>query len=202
MWARGHPFLEDATALFSSYSQPRHSGVNAESFVRNCASGSLDDTTSRITTRLLELMALQAAHGDQKRIGRIAMTSMFSMSLTMHICLSLAIIDVAGLRALFATAVSVGAIRTAAAVLSGLASYVGSRLSRRKALRIVGWTFASAAFFSAARTRLARRRRRSKVREDPDSAPCIARDKSDFPVREPVDPAAPALRGRHSAAQN
>ena len=152
------------------------------------ALGSLDETTRRITTRLLEIMGLQAALvviGLTRGIGRnaferISATIFFSISLIMAWLYSLAIFDVAGVDAVAATQLKLSSIEGAALsftgllVLTGLASYILSEESRppRRTVMVVGDTFMVSmfgAYFCTARiVWVARRKRRSKVREDPD----------------------------------
>ena len=188
-WARGQPFHEGLVlGLFFLFTATAFGGLIRTLREELRATGSLDTTISRITTRLLEIMALQAAlvvigltRGlGRSAYGRIAMTSFFSMSLTMTWLFSLAIIDVAGLDPVAAaTQLRLRPIEafslffTGLLVLSGLASYVLSEQSepKKSTIRTVGWVFIFSivgAFFSAARiVWVARRRRRSKVREDP-----------------------------------
>ena len=190
-WVRGQPFHEGLTiGIFFLFTATAFGGLIRTLREELRDLGSLDATTSRITTRLLEIMSLQAAllvigltRGiERSAYGRIAMTSFFSMSLTMTWLFSLAIIDVAGLDPVAAaTQLRLRPIEAAALfstgllVLSGLASYVLSEQSepKKSTIRTVGWTFIFSivgAFFSAARIVFAaRRRRRSKVREDPDA---------------------------------
>ena len=190
-WVRGQPFHEGLVlGIFFLFTATAFGGLIRTLREELRALGSLDTTTGRITTRLLEIMALQAAlvvigltRGiGRSAYGRIAMTSFFSMSLIMTWLFSLAIIDVAGLDPVAAaTQLRLRPIEAAALfftgllVLSGLASYVLSEQSQPKdsTIRIVGYTFIISiigAYFSAARIVFAaRRRRRSKVREDPDA---------------------------------
>ena len=190
-WVRGQPFHEGLVlGLFFLFTATAFGGLIRTIREELRALGSLDTTTSRITTRLLEIMALQAAlvvigltRGlGRSAYGRIAMTSFFSMSLIITWLFSLAIIDVAGLDPVAAaTQLRLRPIEAAALfftgllVLSGLASYVLSEQSQPKdsTIRIVGYTFIISiigAYFSAARIVFAaRRRRRTKVREDPDA---------------------------------
>ena len=190
MWARGHPFLDGLSMfiffLFTAAAFGWLIRILREEL--RALSGSLDETTSRITTRLLEIMGLQAAlmvigftHGIEKSAyGRVAMTSFFAVSLIMTWLFSLAIIDVAGLDPVAAATQlqlrpieALALFSTGLLVLSGLASYVLSEQSepKKSTIRTVGWVFIFSivgAFFSAARiVWVARRRRRSKVREDP-----------------------------------
>ena len=188
-WVRGQPFHEGLTiGIFFLFTATAFGGLIRTLREELREIGSLDATTSRITTRLLEIMSLQAAllvigltRGiERSAYGRIAMTSFFSMSLIMTFLFSLAIIDVAELdTAAAATQLQIRPIEGAALfftgllVLSGLASYILSEQSQPKesTIRIVGYTFIISiigAYFSAARIVFAaRRRRRSKVREDP-----------------------------------
>ena len=190
MWARGEPFLRGLMPLVAFLFMATAFGglIRILREELRAIIGSLEETTSRITTRLLEIMSLQAAllvigltRGiERSAYGRIAMTSFFSMSLIMTFLFSLAIIDVAELDTVAAaTQLQIRPIEGAALfftgllVLSGLASYILSEQSQPKesTIRIVGYTFIISiigAYFSAARIVFAaRRRRRSKVREDP-----------------------------------
>ena len=189
MWANGSPFLDGLSMfIFFLFTATAFGGLIRTLREELREIGSLDATTSRITTRLLEIMSLQAAllvigltRGiERSAYGRIAMTSFFSMSLIMTFLFSLAIIDVAELDTVAAaTQLQIRPIEGAALfftgllVLSGLASYILSEQSQPKesTIRIVGYTFIISiigAYFSAARIVFAaRRRRRSKVREDP-----------------------------------
>ena len=191
MWARGHPFLDGLSMfIFFLFTATAFGGLIRILREELRALGSLDTTTSRITTRLLEIMAFQAAlavigftHGiARSAYGRIAMTSFFAVSLIMTWLFSLAIIDVAGLDTVAAATQlqlrpieALALFSTGLLVLSGLASYVLSEQSHpeKSTIRIVGWVFIFSivgAFFSAARIVFAaRRRRRSKVREEPDA---------------------------------
>ena len=190
-WVRGQPFHEGLVlGIFFLFTATAFGGLIRTLREELRAPGSLDTTISRITTRLLEIMALQVAlvvigltRGlGRSAYGRIAMTSFFSMSLIITWLFSLAIIDVAGLDPVAAaTQLQLRPIEafslffTGLLVLSGLASYVLSEQSQPKesTIRIVGYTFIISiigAYFSAARIVFAaRRRRRSKVREDPDA---------------------------------
>ena len=192
IWARdGQPFFDGvAMLIFFLFTATAFGGLIRILREELRALGSLDTTTSRITTRLLEIMGLQAAlmvigltRGiGRNAFGRVAMTSFFSVSLIMTWLFSLAIIDVAGLDPVAAATQlqlkpSEGAavFFTGLLVLAGLASYIISEQphSKNTTLRIVGWTFILSivgAYFSAARIVFAaRRQRRSKVREDPDA---------------------------------
>ena len=188
-WARGQPFHEGLVlGLFFLFTATAFGGLIRTLREELRATGSLDTTISRITTRLLEIMGLQAAlmvigftHGIEKSAyGRVAMTSFFAVSLIMTWLFSLAIIDVAGLDPVAAATQlqlrpieALALFSTGLLVLSGLASYVLSEQSepKKSTIRTVGWVFIFSivgAFFSAARiVWVARRRRRSKVREDP-----------------------------------
>ena len=189
-WVRGQPFHEGLVlGIFFLFTATAFGGLIRTLREELRATGSLDTTISRITTRLLEIMALQVAlvvigltRGlGRSAYGRIAMTSFFSMSLIITWLFSLAIIDVAGLDPVAAaTQLQLRPIEafslffTGLLVLSGLASYVLSEQSQPKesTIRIVGYTFIVSiigAYFCTARiVWVARRKRRSKVREDPD----------------------------------
>ena len=191
MWANGSPFLDGLSMfIFFLFTATAFGGLIRILREELRGIGSLDTTTSRITTRLLEIMGLQAAlmvigftHGIEKSAyGRVAMTSFFAVSLIMTWLFSLAIIDVAGLDTVAAATQlqlkpieALALFSTGLLVLSGLASYVLSEQSepKKSTIRTVGWTFIFSivgAFFSATRIVFAaRRRRRSKVREDPDA---------------------------------
>ena len=188
-WVRGQPFHEGLVlGIFFLFTATAFGGLIRTLREELRAPGSLDTTISRITTRLLEIMALQVAlvvigltRGlGRSAYGRIAMTSFFSMSLIITWLFSLAIIDVAGLDPVAAaTQLQLRPIEafslffTGLLVLSGLASYVLSEQSQPKesTIRIVGYTFIVSiigAYFCTARiVWVARQRRRSKVREDP-----------------------------------
>ena len=191
MWAKdGQPFLDGlAIGIFFLFTAAAFGGLIRTLREELRALGSLDTTTSRITTRLLEIMGLQAAlvvigliRGiGRNAYGRTAMTSFFSISLIMTWVFSLAIIDVAGLDTVAAAtqlrlrpSEGFALFFTGLLVLAGLASYMISEQPHSKdaTLRTVGWTFILSiigAYFSAARiVFVARRKRRSKVREDPD----------------------------------
>ena len=191
MWANGSPFLDGLSMfIFFLFTATAFGGLIRILREELRGIGSLDTTTSRITTRLLEIMGLQAAlmvigftHGIEKSAyGRVAMTSFFAVSLIMTWLFSLAIIDVAGLDTVAAATQlqlkpieALALFSTGLLVLSGLASYVLSEQSepKKSTIRTVGWTFIFSivgAFFSATRIVFAaRRRRRSKVREDSDA---------------------------------
>ena len=150
------------------------------------ALGSLDATTRRITTRLLEIMGLQAALvviGLTRGIGRNAFNRIsaaiyFSISLTFAWLYSLAIFDVAGVDAVAATQLQLRPIEGAALfftglfVLAGLACYFLSEQSRpkRKTVIFVGDTLLISMFGAYLCTArivwVARRKRRSKVSDD------------------------------------
>ena len=191
MLARGEPFSRALVPLFSFLFMATAFGGLVRILRQELRElGSLDATTRRITTRLLEIMGLQAAlmvigftHGIEKSAyGRVAMTSFFAVSLIMTWLFSLAIIDVAGLDTVAAAtqlrlrpSEGFALFFTGLLVLAGLASYMISEQPHSKdaTLRTVGWTFILSiigAYFSAARiVFVARRKRRSKVREDPDA---------------------------------
>ena len=190
MWARGEPFLRGLMPLVAFlFMATAFGGLIRILREELRALGSLDETTRRITTRLLEIMGLQAALvviGLTRGIGRnafnrISATIFFSISLIMAWLYSLAIFDVAGVDAVAATQLKLKAIEGAALsftgllVLAGLASYVISEQARPKrgTVMVVGDTFMVSmfgAYFCTARiVWVARRRRRSKVREDPDA---------------------------------
>ena len=190
MWARGESFLRGLMPLVAFLFMATAFGWLIRILREELrALGSLDETTRRITTRLLEIMGLQAALvviGLTRGIGRnafnrISATIFFSLSLIMAWLYSLAIFDVAGVDAVAATQLKLKAIEGAALcftgllVLAGLASYVISEQARPKrgTVMVVGDTFMVSmfgAYFCPARiVWVARRRRRSKVREDPDA---------------------------------
>ena len=188
MWARGEPFFRGLLPLFSFFFMATAFGWLIRILREELRKGSLDATTRRITTRLLEIMSLQAALvviGLTRGIGRsgyerIVATLYFSISLIIAWLYSLAIFDVAGVDALAAAMLELRPIEGAALsftgllVLAGLASYVLSEQSRpkRRTVTVVGDTFVASmfgAYFCTARiVWVARRKRRSKVREDPD----------------------------------
>ena len=189
MLARGEPFSRALVPLFSFLFMATAFGGLVRILRHELRDlGSLDETTRRITTRLLEIMGLQAALvviGLTRGIGRnafnrISATIFFSISLIMAWLYSLAIFDVAGVDAVAATQLKLKAIEGAALsftgllVLAGLASYVISEQARPKrgTVMVVGDTFMVSmfgAYFCTARiVWVARRKRRSKVREDPD----------------------------------
>ena len=191
IWAVNEgPFLDGlAIGFFFLFTATAFGGLIRTLREELRALGSVHTTKSRITTRLLEIMGLQTALvaiGLTRGIGRnalkrIATTSFFSMSLIFTWLFSLAIIDVAGLDTVAAaTQLQLKPIEalalffTGLLVLSGFCSYVQSEQPPRKqrTLRIVMWTCilsSVGAYFCTARiVWVARRRRRSKVREDPD----------------------------------
>ena len=188
MWARGEPFFRGLLPLFSFFFMATAFGWLIRILREELRKGSLDATTRRITTRLLEIMSLQAALvviGLTRGIGRsgyerIVATLYFSISLIIAWLYSLAIFDVAGVDALAAAMLELRPIEGAALsftgllVLAGLASYVLSEQSRpkRRTVTVVGDTFVASmfgAYFCTARiVWVARRKRRSKVCEDPD----------------------------------
>ena len=183
MWARGEPFFRGLLPLFSFFFMATAFGWLIRILREELRKGSLDATTRRITTRLLEIMSLQAALvviGLTRGIGRsgyerIVATLYFSISLIIAWLYSLAIFDVAGVDAVAATQLKLKAIEGAALsftgllVLAGLASYVISEQARPKrgTVMVVGDTFMISmfgAYFCTARiVWVARRRRRSKV---------------------------------------
>ena len=190
MWARGEPFFRGLLPLLSFLFMATAFGWLIR-FLREelRALGSLDATTRRITTRLLEIMGLQVALmviGLTRGIGRsayerIVATLYFSISLIMAWLYSLAIFDVAGVDAVAASQLRLRPIEGCALsfagllVLAGLASYILSEQSRpkKRTVTVVGDTFVASmlgAYFCTARiVWVARRKRRSKVREDPDA---------------------------------
>ena len=189
MWARGEPFFRGLLPLFSFLFMATAFGWLIRILREELrALGSLDETTRRITTRLLEIMGLQVALvviGLTRGIGRsayerIVATLYFSISLIIAWLYSLAIIDVAGVDAVAASQLQLRPIEAALSfagllVLAGLASYILSEQSRpkRRTVTVVGDTFVASmfgAYFCTARiVWVARRKRRSKVREDPDA---------------------------------
>jgi hypothetical protein len=188
MWARGEPFLRGLMPLVAFLFMATAFGWLIRILREELRGDSLDETTRRITTRLLEIMGLQAAlvvigltHGiERSAFNRISATIFFSISLIMAWLYSLAIFDVAGVDAVAATQLKLSPIEGAALsftgllVLAGLASYILSEQSRpkRSTVMVVGDTFMVSmfgAYFCTARiVWVARRKRRSKVREDPD----------------------------------
>ena len=187
MWARGESFLRGLMPLVAFSFMATAFGWLIRILREELrALGSLDETTRRITTRLLEIMGLQAALvviGLTRGIGRNAFNRIsaaiyFSISLIMAWLYSLAIFDVAGVDAVAATQLKLKAIEGAALsftgllVLAGLASYVISEQARPKrgTVMVVGDTFMVSmfgAYFCTARiVWVARRKRRSKVSDD------------------------------------
>ena len=188
MLARGEPFSRALVPLFSFLFMATAFGGLVRILRQELRGlGSLDATTRRITTRLLEIMSLQAALvviGLTRGIGRnafnrIAAAIYFSISLIMAWLYSLAIFDVAGVDAVAATQLQLKPIEGAALsftglfVLAGLACYFLSEQSRpkKRTVTVVGDTFVASmlgAYFCTARiVWVARRKRRSKVREAP-----------------------------------
>ena len=189
-WVRGQPFHEGLVlGIFFLFTATAFGGLIRtlrEELRALCCS--LDETTSRITTRLLEIMALQAALvviGLTRGIGRnafnrISATIYFSISLIFAWLYSLAIFDVAGVDAVAATQLQLSAIEGAALfftglfVLAGLACYFLSEQSRpeRKTVLVVGDTLLISMFGAYICTArivwVARRKRRSKVSDDDD----------------------------------
>ena len=189
MWARGEPFLRGLMPLVAFLFMATAFGWLIRILREELrALGSLDETTRRITTRLLEIMGLQAALvviGLTRGIGRnafnrISATIFFSISLIMAWIYSLAIFDVAGVDAVAATQLKLSLIEVAALsftgllVLAGLASYFLSEQSRpkRKTVLVVGDTLLISMFGAYICTArivwVARRKRRSKVSSDDD----------------------------------
>ena len=186
MWARGEPFFRGLLPLFSFLFMATAFGWLIRILREELREGSLDATTRRITTRLLEIMSLQAALGvigltrgiGRSAYERIVATLYFSISLIIAWLYSLAIFDVAGVDALAAAMLQLRPIEGAALsftgllVLAGLASYVLSEQSRpkRRTVTVVGDTFVASmfgAYFCTARiVWVARRKRRSKVSDD------------------------------------
>ena len=187
MWARGESFLRGLMPLVAFLFMATAFGWLIRILREELrALGSLDETTRRITTRLLEIMGLQAALvviGLTRGIGRnafnrISATIFFSLSLIMAWLYSLAIFDVAGVDAVAATQLKLKAIEGAALsftgllVLAGLASYVISEQARPKrgTVMVVGDTFMVSMFGAYLCTArivwVARRKRRSKVSDD------------------------------------
>ena len=146
------------------------------------ALGSLD--TTRITTRLLEIMGLQTAVGviavtqgiGPKAEDRLAATGLFQLSLCMAWTFSLAIFDVSGIDPhLAATKLRLGLVEgsalffTGLMVLCGFSAYVLSEQSQPNVntVETLWGVFAVAIFGGFCCTArvvwVARRRRRSKV---------------------------------------
>ena len=190
MLARGEPFARALVPLVSFLFMATAFGGLVRILRQELrALGSLDATTRRITTRLLEIMSLQAALvviGLTRGIGRnafnrIAAAIYFSISLIMAWLYSLAIFDVAGVDAVAASQLQLRPIEGAALgftglfVLAGLASYFLPEQSRpkRKTVLVVGDTLLISMFGAYICTArivwVARRKRRSKVREVPDA---------------------------------
>jgi len=140
--------------------------------------------TTRITTRLLEIMGLQTAVGviavtqgiGPKAEDRLAATGLFQLSLCMAWLFSLAIFDVSGIDPhLAVTKLRLGLVEgfalffTGLMVLCGFSAYVLSEQSRPKqdAVETMWGVFAVAIFGGFCCTArvvwVARRRRRSKV---------------------------------------
>ena len=187
MLARGEPFSRALVPLFSFLFMATAFGWLVRIIRQELRGlGSLDETTRRITTRLLEIMSLQAALvviGLTRGIGRnafnrISATIYFSISLIFAWLYSLAIFDVAGVDAVAATQLQLRPIEGAALaftglfVLAGLASYFLSEQSRpkRKTVLVVGDTLLISMFGAYLCTArivwVARRKRRSKVSDD------------------------------------
>ena len=92
MWARGEPFLRGLMPLVAFlFMATAFGGLIRILREELRALGSLEETTRRITTRLLEIMGLQAAlvvigltHGiERSAFNRISATIFFSISLIM-----------------------------------------------------------------------------------------------------------------------
>ena len=187
VWARGESFFRGLQPLIMFLFMATAFGglirfLRAE--LRDL--GALRDTARRITTRLLEIMGLQAAlvvigltRGiGRKAYSRISATVFFSTSLNMAWLFSLAIFDVAGVDAHAAAMLQVRPVEGAALsftgllVLAGLASFVLSEQSRprKSTVAAVGDTFMVSnigAYFCTVRiVWVARRKRRSKVSDD------------------------------------
>ena len=156
------------------------------------ARGSLETVTTRITTKLSEIMGLQAALAaiavsqgiGPKASKRITATGLFQLSLIMAWLFSTAILDVSGVDPRLAvTKMRLSLVEGAALfstgilVLSGFNLYFLSEQSRPKSrpLAIVSTIFIFSiigGFFCTARVVwVARRRRRSKVRDSDPEAP-------------------------------
>ena len=186
MWARGEPFFRGLLPLVSFLFMATAFGWLIRILREELRKGSLDATTRRITTRLLEIMSLQAALvviGLTRGIGRsgyerIVATLYFSISLIIAWLYSLAIFDVAGVDAVAATQLQLRPIEGAALaftglfVLAGLACYFLSEQSRpkRRTVIVVGDTLLISMFGAYLCTArivwVARRKRRSKVGDD------------------------------------
>ena len=146
--------------------------------------------TTRITTRLIEIMGLQTAVGviavtqgiGPKAEDRLAATGLFQLSLCMAWLFSLAIFDVSGIDPhIAATKLRLGLVEgsalffTGLMVLCGFSAYVLSEQSRPKQRAVEGvWGVFAIAIFggfccTARVVWVARRRRRSKVGDsDPE----------------------------------
>ena len=189
MLARGEPFSRGLVPLFSFLFMATAFGWLVRIIRQELRDlGSLDETTRRITTRLLEIMSLQTALvviGLTRGIGRNAFNRIsaaiyFSISLIFAWLYSLAIFDVAGVDAVAATQLQLKPIEGAALfftglfVLAGLACYFLSEQSRpkRKTVLVVGDTLLISMFGAYICTArivwVARRKRRSKVSSDDD----------------------------------
>ena len=187
MLARGEPFSRALVPLFSFLFMATAFGWLVRIIRQELRGlGSLDETTRRITTRLLEIMSLQAALvviGLTRGIGRNAFNRIsaaiyFSISLIFAWLYSLAIFDVAGVDAVAATQLQLRPIEGAALaftglfVLAGLACYFLSEQSRpkRRTVIVVGDTLLISMFGAYLCTArivwVARRKRRSKVSDD------------------------------------
>ena len=153
----------------------------------------LDSLDTTRTTRLLEIMGLQTAVGviavtqgiGPKAGDRLAATGLFQLSLCMGWLFSLAVFDIGGIDPhLAVTKLRLGLVEgsalffTGIMVLCGFSAYVLSEQSRPKQGAVDGvWGVFAAAIFggfccTARVVWVARRRRRSKVRdsdrEDPE----------------------------------
>ena len=139
MWARGESFLRGLMPLVAFLFMATAFGWLIRILRQELRQlGSLKRRRARITTRLLEIMGLQAALvviGLTRGIGRSAFNRIsaaifFSISLIMAWLYSLAIFDVAGVDAVAATQLNLSPIEGAALsftgllVLAGLASYI------------------------------------------------------------------------------
>ena len=148
------------------------------------ARGSLETVTTRITTKLSEIMGLQAALAaiavsqgiGPKASKRITATGLFQLSLSMAWLFSLAIFDVSGIDPhLAATKLRLGLVEgsalffTGLMVLCGFSAYVLSEQSQPNVntIETLWGVFAVAIFGGFCCTArvvwVARRRRRSKV---------------------------------------
>ena len=156
------------------------------------ALGSLDDVTTRITGRLTEIIGIQAALSliaVSQGIGkdaffRLAATHLFQLSLIMAWLFSLGIFDVGGVDPhLAVTKMRLGLVEGAALfftgtlVLAGLAAYFLSEQGRPKdgavqrLFFIIIVSIIGAYFCTARVVWVARRRRRSKVRDSDREEP-------------------------------